>query len=138
MKTVQVSMDKEPICIPGNAMLTMLGNTSRIEKGQLYKVEQAMHHNLPHGLVVNSCCVTIKAKRVPVMLMNTTDQNIWVTQPLLAIELFEVEIEPQRYHTEFNCEGNEIVISFLLAPPCEGKEQVENYAVGVEENPDPP
>ena len=29
-------MDKEPICIPGNAMLTMPGNTSQIEKGQSY------------------------------------------------------------------------------------------------------
>ena len=30
--TVQIGMDKEPICIPGNAMLTMPGNTSKIEK----------------------------------------------------------------------------------------------------------
>ena len=29
---VQIGMDKEPICIPGNAMLTVLGNTSKIEK----------------------------------------------------------------------------------------------------------
>ena len=31
--TVQIGMDKEPICIPGNAMLTVPGNTSKIEKG---------------------------------------------------------------------------------------------------------
>ena len=78
---VQIDMDKEPICIPGNAMPTLLGNTSRIEKGQLYTVEQATHHNLPHGMVVNNCCVTPKARSVPLILINTTDENIWVISP---------------------------------------------------------
>ena len=131
-------MDKEPICIPGNAMLTMPGNTSMIDKGQSYIVELAAHHNLPHGLVVNSCCVTPKARKVQVILINTTGQNIWVRQPLLAAELFEVEVEPQQYCTEFNHEGDGITISFLLAPPQEEQKQVENNVVEVEENPDPP
>ena len=138
MDTAQIGMDKEPICVPGNAMLTVPGNTSRIEKGQSYIVEQAVHHNLPPGMVVNSCYVTPKARRVPVILINTTDQNIWVRQPFLGLELFKVEVEPQWYHTEFNCEGDEIVISFLLEPPHEGQDQVENNTMEVEENPDPP
>ena len=29
--TVQFGMDKEPVCFPGNVMLTVPGNTSRIE-----------------------------------------------------------------------------------------------------------
>ena len=69
--------------------------------------------------------------------MNTTDQNIWVRQPLLAAELFE-EVEPQQYHTEFNHEGDEITASFLLAPPHKGQEQVENNTVEVGENLDQP
>ena len=89
-------------------------------------------------MVVNSCCVTAKARKVPVFLINTTEQNIWVRQPLLATELFEVEVEPQQYHTEFNHEGDEITFSFLPVPPHEGQEQVENNAVEVEENNDPP
>ena len=72
------------------------------------------------------------------ILINTPDKNIWVRQPLLAAELFEVEVEPQQYCTEFHCEGGEITISFLLAPPNEGQEQVENNTVEVEEKPDPP
>ena len=72
------------------------------------------------------------------ILINITDQNIWVMQPLLATELFKVEVEPQQYHTEFNHEGDDITIPFLLAPPHEGQEQVENNAVEVEENPDQP
>ena len=59
------------------------------------------------------------------ILINTTDQNIWVRQPLLATELFEVEVEPQPYCTEFNREGDEITVSFLLAPPHQEQEQVE-------------
>ena len=88
--------------------------------------------------MVSSCCVKPKARRVPVILINTTDQNIWVRQPLLATELFEVEVEPQQYCTEFNHKGDEISISFQLAPPHEGQEQVENNAEEVEENMDPP
>ena len=88
--------------------------------------------------MVNSCCVTQKAREVPVILINTTDQNILVMQPFLATELFQVEVEPQWYHTEFDSEGDEIVISFLLVLPHEDQEQVENNAVVVEENPDPP
>ena len=105
-------------------MLTVPGNISKIEKGQSYMMEQAVHHNLQYGLLVNNCCVTPKASRVPVILINTTDQNIWVRQTLLVAELFQAEVEPQQYHTEFNHEGNEITISFLLAHPHEGQEQV--------------
>ena len=94
--TVQTGMEKEPICIPRNAMLAVPGNTSHICKSQSYIVEQAVHHNLPQGLVVNSCCVIPKTRRVPMILIDTTDKNIWVRQPLLAAELFEVEVEPQQ------------------------------------------
>ena len=53
---------------------------------------------------------------------------------MLASELFELEVEPQQYCTEFNCEGDEITVSCLPAPSHEGQEQVENNAVEVEEN----
>ena len=41
VSSVQIGMDKEPICIHGNAVLTVPGNTSRVDKGQLYIVEQS-------------------------------------------------------------------------------------------------
>ena len=109
-------------------MLTVQGNTSKIEKGQSYIVEQAAHYNLPHGLVVNTCCVIPKARKVSVILT-----NIWVRQSLLATELFEAEVEPQWYFTELNHKGDEINISFLQATPHEGQKQVENNTVEVEE-----
>ena len=72
------------------------------------------------------------------ILINTTDQNIWVRQPLLTEELFEEEVEPQPYCTEFNHEGDEITVSFLLAPPHQEQDQEKNNAVEGEENLDPP
>ena len=135
--TVQIGMDKEPICVPGNAMLTVPGNTSRIEKGSIIYsgASSAPQFTTWHQWWI-AACVTPKVRRVPVILINTTDQNIWVRQPLLATELFEGE--PQQYHTEFNHKGGEIVISFLPAPPHEDQEQVEDNAVEVEEKPEPP
>ena len=66
------------------------------------------------------------------ILIDITDQNIMVRQPLLATELFKVEVELQQYHTELSHEGDEITISFLLAPLHKGQEQVENNAVEVD------
>ena len=75
-------------------------------------VEQAVYHNSPNGLLVNSSYVTTKARRVPISLINTIDQNIWIRQALLATELFEVEVESQQYCAEMNQEGDEVIISF--------------------------
>ena len=49
-----------------------------------------------------------------------------------------MEVEPQQYCTEFYHEGDEIIVLFLLAPPHQGQEPVENNAVEVEEDIDPP
>ena len=34
MGTVKIGMDREPICGPGNAILTMPGNTSKVNSSQ--------------------------------------------------------------------------------------------------------
>ena len=60
-------------------------------------VNTLTHHNLPYDLVVNSCSMAPKARRVQVILINTTDQNIWVRQPLLATELYEAEVKSQSF-----------------------------------------
>ena len=51
-------------------------------------VEQAQHHNLPPAIVINRCVATTKARSVPVILVNTNRQNVWIQQPLLAAKLF--------------------------------------------------
>ena len=80
--TVQIGIDRELICVPGNATLIVPWKTSKRNSGWSYIVQQAAHHNLPSGLVVNSCCITPNPRRVPVILISITDQNTWVKTTL--------------------------------------------------------
>ena len=66
------------------------------------------------------------------ILINTTDQNIWIRQPLLATELFEVEMKSQQNHAEMDSEGDEIIMSYQPVPPHEKQDQVESNVVEVE------
>ena len=93
-----------------------------------------MPHNLQNGLVVNSCYATPKARRVLIILLNITDQNIWLRQPLLATALSEVELEPQQYCVDMSHEGDEVIMSFHPAIPHKGKEPVRSNMVEVEQN----
>ena len=96
---VTIGSIKSPVCVPGNSAITVPGRTTKMSQKTTCLVEQAQHHNLPPGIVINRCVATTKARRVPVILVNTNRQNVWIRQPLLAAELFsadEVEkIEPQ-------------------------------------------
>ena len=85
---VTVGSKQNPVCIPGNSALTVPGQTSKIPSKLTCLVQQAQHHNLPQGIVINRCLATTKARSVPVILVNTYRQNVWIQQPLLAAELF--------------------------------------------------
>ena len=65
------------------------------------------------------------------ILINTTNQNIWVRQPLLAAELFEAEVHP-KHCAEKDREVDEIIISFQLLPACERQEHIKSNVVEVE------
>ena len=80
--------------MPGNSTITVLGKLSKLVKKGLYMVELAVHNNLPSGAVVNCSYATPKAGQVAVIVINTTSRNIWICQPLLAAEIFEVEFHP--------------------------------------------
>ena len=47
-------------------------------------MEEAEHHNLPLGIIVNRYVTKIKERSMPIILINTNKQNIWLQQPLLA------------------------------------------------------
>ena len=66
----------------------MLGQTNKIPSKLTCLVQQAQHHNLPPGIVINRCMATTKARSVPVILVIINRQNVWIQQPLLAAELF--------------------------------------------------
>ena len=88
-----------------------------MKKGS-YLVESAAHNNLPSGVVVNHSYATSKAGQVAVILINTTSRNIWICQPLLAAEIFEVELHPWQYRSILHQQGNTIKVGFQpIVPP---------------------
>ena len=56
-------------------------------------------YNFPTGIVLNHCYVTAKARKVSVVLINTSDNRIWIRQPLLVAEIFVAEFHPYQYQS---------------------------------------
>ena len=102
----------------------------------------AAHNNLPSGVVVNCSYVTPKAGQVVVILINTTNRNIWICQPLLAAKIYDVELYPWQYHFVLYREGSTIKVGFQpeVPPEVEGDLQVEVKVKEVpsEDEPTPP
>ena len=101
-------------------------------------MEQAQHHNLPPGIVINRCIATTQARSVPVILVNTNWQNAWIWQPLLAAELFGTnQVEEIEHRVDMEREGDNIQISFSPVAPDSiraSSEQVETATSDI----DPP
>ena len=100
-------------------------------------VELAAHNNLPYGVVVNCSYVAPKAGQVAVILINTTSRNIWICQPLLAAEIYEVELHPWQYKSILHREGNTIKVWFqpIVLPEVEWGLQNNQVEVKVKEEP---
>ena len=138
--TVTIGMNKQPICVPGNSTITVLGKLSKLVKNGSYLVESAAHNNLPSGVVVNHSYATSKAGQVAVILINTTSRNIWIHQPLLAAEIYEVELHPWQYKSVLHREGNTIKVGFqpIVPPEVEGDLQTNQVEVEVKEEQEEP
>ena len=67
--------------------------------------------------MVNRCVATIKSRSVPVILVNTTKQNVWLQQPLLATELYTAEYHPIEHQVDIEVEGDVANVSFLPVVP---------------------
>ena len=122
---VTIGSKSNPICIPGNLSITVPGHTTKIYTKAVCLVEQAEHHNLPQGIVVNRCVATVKSRSVPVILINTNKQNVWLQQPLLAAELYTVEYHPVEHQADIEVEGDAAKVSFLSVVPNTIRVQVE-------------
>ena len=90
--TVTIGINNQPICVPGNSTIMVLGKLSKLVNKGSCMVELVANNNLPSGVVVNHSYATPKARQVAVILINTTIRNIWIHQPLLAAKKFEVEL----------------------------------------------
>ena len=115
---VIIGSKQNPVCVPGNSALTVPGQTNKIPSKLTCLVEQTQHHNLPPGIVINRCVATTKARSVPVILVNTNRQNVWIQQPLLAAELFGTDqVEEIEHRADMERQGDNIHISFSPVAP---------------------
>ena len=75
---------------------------------------------------------------MPVILINTNRQNVWIWQPLLAAELFSAdEVEKIEHRATMKRQGDNIQISFSTVAPNSirvSSEQVESTTPDI----DPP
>ena len=117
-------------CVPSNSAITVLGWTNKIPSKITCLVEQAQHHNLLLGIVINRHLATTKARSVPVILINTTKQNVWIWQPLLAAELFITDqIDQIEHRASMERKGDNINISFSPVTPNTIRVQSEQVEV---------
>ena len=108
---------KNPVCISVNSVFMVLGCTNKIPSKVTYLVEQPEYHNLLLGIIINRCVATTKARAVPIIIINTTKQNIWLWQPLLAAELFTAEYHQIEHRANMERKRYDINISFLPVAP---------------------
>ena len=115
---VTISSKQNPDCVPSNLAITVPQQTNKIPPKTTCLVEQAQHHNLPLGIVINRCVATTKARSVPAILVNTTKQNVWTWQPLLAMILFNADqIDEIEHRTSMERQGDNIHRSFSPVAP---------------------
>ena len=119
---VLVGNATQPICMPGNSALTILGRlgkNTKVPSGTPFLIDTAAVSNLPEGISVNHCLVHPRGKMLPVILMNQNNHNIWIWQPLLAAEMYVVEHLPWHYGVEFQHQGDNIEVAFQPIPPAD-------------------
>ena len=84
---VLVGNATQPICVPGNSALTILGRLGKntmVPSGTPCLIDTAVVSNLLQGITLNCCLVHPRGKMVQIILMNQNNHNIWIWQPLLA------------------------------------------------------
>ena len=118
-------------------MITVPGKVSKLVTKGLYMIELTAHNNLPSFVVVTHSYATPKAGQLAVILINTTNRNIWIHQPLLAAKVYEVELHPWQYFTMLYREGNTIKVVFqpVVPPEVEASLQANHVDVKVKEEP---
>ena len=117
MGRVTVGDKHKPICIPANSSLTVQGHTSKLPYHAQCMAEQAECNNLPLVIVVNHTLVKpSKSRLVPMILINTNSYNVWIRQPLLAAELYDIDYHPWEYETTVNHEEDSNMSKFGFQP----------------------
>ena len=88
--------------------------------------------------MVNCCYVTPKAGQVAVILINTTNRNIWICQSLLVANVYKAQLHPWQYFLCCIEEGNTIKVGFHPVVPPEVEESIQANQVEVKVKEEPP
>ena len=110
--TTIIDKNHQLICVARNSTITIPEHTSKLKHQKPILVNQARHHNLPNGVSINSCYAKPKNRTIPIILINTRPENVWIKQQLLAAEIYQVDIHPLQYNTPMDQEGNTIKMRF--------------------------
>ena len=105
------------VCIPRNPAITILRNTNKLWPRTTCLVEQAEHHNLSLGTMGTRCVSIPKERALPIILVNTNIFSVWLRQPLLAAELYDVVCDQIEYTATMDQESYNIRIGFQPVPP---------------------
>ena len=117
---------RNPICVPAQSMLTVPGQCVTRHKGPVF-IEESTNCNLPKGLVVNSCYTRRHRTKVPVILINNTDQNIWIRDRYYAAEAYDVDLVSCKVEAEvspISTENGEILVNWVTVPTEDVLEQL--------------
>ena len=106
---VTIGTKQQPICIPSNSTITIPGCTSKLLSRITSLVEQAEHHILPLGIVINRGMATSEARSIPVILINTNRY--------IAAQLFDAECDEIEYRASISWDDNNILVGFQPVPP---------------------
>ena len=120
-----IGTKQQLICIHGNSTITIPGCTNKLSPRITCLVEQVEHHNLLLGIMINQCMAILKARNIPVIIVNTSRYNVCVRQPLLAAKLFDVECN------KIDWDGDNISIGFQPVLP----QLIDTNSCQVEERP---
>ena len=109
----------QPICVPGNSALTIsgrLGTNTRIPSSTPCLIDTAAVNNLPQGISVNHCLTHPKGSVMLVIVINQNNHNIWIQQPLLAAEIFGLNISHGIMGLNYIKNGDNTVVAFQPLP----------------------
>ena len=108
--------------MPGNSALTIpgrIGKKIKICSATPCLIDTAAVSNLPWGTSINHCLAHPKGNVVLVTVVNQSNHNVWLQQPLLVAEMFYVEHLPWDYGVVFHQEGQNIEVAFQPMPRAE-------------------
>ena len=124
----QLDQRKKPVCIT-RKFITVLGYTSKIPSIITFLVEQAEYHNLPLSIILNRCVATVKARAVPIILLNNHQTEYLHTATLVGWQIIYCALSPNRAQGQYGEKWDNNDISFLPAVPNTIKVQLEQVEV---------